>query len=62
MARVICPEPGCQLTLMSCTGDSIAPFTVRYQFMPLYGPQRWYDFEPQTQVRGDAASSEGEKK
>ena len=39
-----------------------SPFTMRYQFMPLYGPQRWYDFEPQTQLFRDAAPDKQEGK
>ena len=43
MARVICPEPGCQLTLQSWTCENISPITIKIQVMPLYGPPQWYD-------------------
>ena len=69
MARVICPAPGVQLTLQSWTGESLSPLTMRFQFMPLYGPQKWFDCEPVTLVPPSAAhgpndlkSNQGEAK
>ena len=35
---------------INCTAESTSPITVRYQFMPLYGPQEWFDYEPKTLV------------
>ena len=45
-----------------CTAVINSSMTIRYQFMPMYGPFEWLDFEPKTQVRLDAASSEGGNK
>ena len=40
-----------------CTAVNNSPLTIRYQFMPLYGPQEWFDFEARTLVSRSAAPS-----
>lgn len=37
------------------------PLTMRWQFMPLYGPQEWFDFEPQTRTPAAEHSVSKEK-
>ena len=46
---------------INCTAENTSPITVRYQFMPLYGPERWYDYEPQTFVSRTPAAGERSK-
>ena len=33
---------------IQCSAVSTSPVTIRYQFMPLYGPQEWFDYDPYT--------------
>ena len=44
-----------RLLITSESGTS--PMTIRFQFMPMYGPQEWYDFVPNTQVRRDVPTA-----
>lgn len=39
---------------VTASGNSCS-LTMRWQFMPLYGPQEWFDFEPVTRTQSPAA-------
>ena len=46
MAKVVCPEPGSQVTLMSYTAESTSPATLKVQVELLYGPPVLLDVAP----------------